>query len=65
MVIYIDFSKAFDIVQHDKLFLQLWSYGICDELLSWIINLFSNRTFSTKTSDLLLAVANLICGNLR
>ena len=62
MVIYIDFSKAFDVVQHDKLFLKLRSYGICEVLLNWIINLFSNRTFSTKINDLLSSVANLICG---
>ena len=37
MVIYIDFSKAFDVVQHDKLFLKLRSYGICDVLLNWIV----------------------------
>ena len=36
-VIYIDFSKAFDVIQHDKLFLKLRSYGICecDVLLEW------------------------------
>ena len=62
MVIYIDFSKAFDVVQHDKLFLKLRSYGICEVLLNWIVNLFSNRTFSTKINYLLSAVANLICG---
>ena len=61
MVTYIHFSKAFDVVQHDKLFQKLSSCVICDELLSWIINLFSNRTFSTKITDLLSAVANLIC----
>ena len=36
-VIYIDFSKAFDVVQHDKLFLKLRSYGIGEVLLNWII----------------------------
>jgi len=61
-VIYIDFSKAFDVVQHDKLFLKLRSYGIGEVLLNWIINLFSNRSFSTKINDLLSAVANLTCG---
>jgi len=62
MVIYVDFSKAFHVVQHDGLFLKLPSYGICEVLLNWIINLFSNRTISNKINDLLLAVANLICG---
>jgi len=47
MAIYIDFSKAFDVVQHDNCF-KAASYGIYDELLNWIINLFSNRKFSTK-----------------
>ena len=61
VVIYIDFSKAFDVVQHDKLFIKLRAYGICGTLLEWIINLFSNRSFNTKISDLLSAVANLIC----
>ena len=32
-VIYIDFSKAFDLIQHDKLFVKLRSYGIDDKLL--------------------------------
>jgi len=62
MVIHIDFSKAFDVVQHDRLFLKLCSYGICEVLLNWILNLFSNRTFSTKINGLLSAVAKLTCG---
>ena len=36
----IDFSKAFDVVQHDKLFLKLRACGIDGILLQWIINLF-------------------------
>ena len=62
VLIYVDFSKAFDVVQHDKLFIKLRAYGICGTLLDWLINLFSKRSFSTKVSDLLSAVANLISG---
>ena len=35
-VIYTDFSKAFDVVQHDKLFVKLHAYGIAGVLLQWI-----------------------------
>jgi len=61
-VIYVDFSKAFDVVQHDKLFARLHSYGIGGSLLDWIVNLFSNRTFCTKINNLLSKIADLICG---
>ena len=50
-VIYIDFSKAFDVIQHDKLFVKLRSYGIDGILLQWIINLFTNRLFCTRIDD--------------
>jgi len=43
-VIYIDFSRAFDVVQHDKLFVKLHAYGIGGVLLQWTINLFTCRT---------------------
>ena len=33
-VVYIDFSKAFDVVSHDKLFARLHSYGIRGSLLA-------------------------------
>ena len=36
VVIYIDFSKAFDVVQHDKLFLKLCAVGISGDLLAVI-----------------------------
>ena len=32
VIIYVDFSKAFDVVQHDKLFLKLRAIGICGTL---------------------------------
>jgi len=62
VVIYIDFSKAFDVVQHDKLFAKLRAFGIDGTLLTWIINLFANRTFQTRINDLLSAVRNLLSG---
>jgi len=48
VVIYIDFSKAYDVVQHDKLFAKLQAAGIGGMLLEWIRNLFSARTFQTS-----------------
>ena len=43
VVIYVDFSKAFDVVQHDKLFIKLQALGIRGTLLDWIRNLFSHN----------------------
>ena len=59
VIIYVDFSKAFDVVQHNKLLFKLHAIGIGGELLAWIRNLFSNRTFQTRVSDLLSAVCDL------
>ena len=41
--IYLDFSKAFDKVDHQILLLKLSSYGIRGKLLSWIEEYLSNR----------------------
>ena len=38
-VAYIDFSKAFDTVSHEKLFRCLYSYGIRGDVLRWITGL--------------------------
>ena len=37
-VTYIDFSKAFDTVCHEKLFACLYAYGIRGSVLNWIQN---------------------------
>ena len=42
--IYIDYSKAFDSVVHNKLLCKLKSYGFNNELLNWITNYLSNRS---------------------
>jgi len=53
---------AFDVIQHDKLFVKLRSYGIDGILLQWIINLFTNRLFCTRVDDLLSSFVKLISG---
>lgn len=41
--IYIDFSKAFDVVSHKKLMLKLKSYGIDGKILKWIEQFLLDR----------------------
>ena len=48
VVVYVDFSKAFDVVSHPKLFATLYSYGIRDTLLNWLIKFFTGRVHCTK-----------------
>jgi len=61
-VAYIDFSKAFDTVCHEKLFSRLKSYGIYGNLLQWLKNLFSGRTHRTRVGVSLSAIAKLLSG---
>ena len=42
-IIYLDFSKAFDSVPHDKLIEKLQQFGITGPLLYWYNNYLSGR----------------------
>ena len=42
-LIFLDFSKAFDKVAHEKLLLKLHQYGIRGDTLNWIKDFFDNR----------------------
>ena len=42
-MIFLDFSKAFDVVPHEKLILKLKSYGIEGNLLRWISAFLRDR----------------------
>ena len=50
-VIFIDFSKAFDSVVHEKLLLRLRCIGFGGFLLSWITAFLKNRTQAVKIED--------------
>jgi hypothetical protein len=45
-VIFLDFSKAFDVVSHSVLLTKLSALGVCDGLLCWISAFISNRVMS-------------------
>ena len=42
-VLYLDFSKAFDRVPHNRLIFKLGAYGIGGHLLEWLRNFLFNR----------------------
>ena len=42
-VIYLDFSKAFDSVPHQRLYVKLKAYGIAGDVFTWIRSYLSNR----------------------
>ena len=39
-IVYIDFTKTFDLVSHQKLFAKLHSYGVRGNVLLWLQNFF-------------------------
>jgi len=61
MFAYIDFSRAFDTVSHDKLFVRLYEYDIRGQLLGWLTNIFGHRTHQTRIGVALSSVASLWC----
>ena len=62
VVAYIDFSKAFDVVSHPKLFARLHSYGIRGTVLQWLKQFFTGRTHQTKIETALSDLAVLLSG---
>ena len=42
-VVFLDFTKAFDSVPHERLLLKLHAYGIREPLLSWVRSFLTNR----------------------
>jgi hypothetical protein len=62
LVAYIDYSKAFDSVNHRKLLTKLSAYGISGNLISWISNFLRGRTQQTKIGTALSQTVSLASG---
>jgi len=61
-IVYIDFTKAFDLVSHQTLFVKLHAYGVRGNVLKWLQNFFSGRAIQTKTDSSFSDIADLISG---
>ena len=61
----IDFAKAFDTVSHPKLLYRLKQYGIDRCLLSWIGNVLSDRTQTTRVGNHVSTVVDLLSGTIQ
>jgi len=59
-VAYVDFSKAFDSVSHEKLIVRLASYGICGNLQEWLRRFLNARTHQTRVEYSLSSVIKLL-----
>ena len=49
--VYLDYSKAFDSIVHDKLLFKLQKYGITDNLLEWISSFLVGRLQTVKVNN--------------
>lgn len=61
-IVYLDFKKAFDSVPHERLILQLNSYGVSGNILKWIRSFVSGRTQRFKIGNNLSSKKNVISG---
>ncbi|MBM6549295.1 reverse transcriptase family protein [Streptococcus dysgalactiae subsp. equisimilis] len=50
-VVFVDFSKAFDKVPHDRLLEKLRVFGVQDKLLHWMEDFLVGRTFSVRVAQ--------------
>ena len=59
---YVDFSKAFDSINHTRLLYKLKDIGIPSKLYLWIMSYLENRKIKTKLNNCVSTTVNLICG---
>jgi len=61
-VIYLDFSKAFDSVPHERLLLKLRAYGIQGNILRWIKSFLSGRKQTVVVNGVKSGTSNVLSG---
>jgi hypothetical protein len=61
-VLYLDFSKAFDTVPHERLIKKMEAYGITGKVLGWTRNFLTERTQRVKVGNQLSGMADVISG---
>jgi len=64
-IIYLDYSKAFDSVNHSKLVAKLECYGVDGMLLNWIHNFLTDHILFVKIADMCSPTSYVISGALR
>ena len=60
--LFLDFSKAFDTINHDILLSKLYRYGIRGNPLRWFENYLYNRNQVFKIGDTISCSQTIICG---
>ena len=60
--IYLDFSKAFDSVPHQRLFLKLEKLGFKDNILNWIKSFLTNRSQCVRLNDTVSSWSDVVSG---
>ncbi len=60
LAFFVDFKKAFDLVNHDLLVLKLFHYGFDNNSLALIRNYFQNRSQVTKIDSYFSSPANIL-----
>ena len=60
--IYLDFSKCFDPVPHERLLMKLEKYGVMGKLWSWIADFLTGRLQQVSIRGCLSALAEVLSG---
>ena len=60
--LFLDFSKAFDTINHDILLSKLYRYGMRGNPLRWFENYLYNRNQVVKIGDTISSSQTIICG---
>ena len=60
--VFLDFSKAFETVNHNILLTKLQHYGIQNSALDWITSYLSNRTQYVSYNDAISSNLQIKCG---